>query len=116
MLCHLNDAYLFSLGRRSVAELKAPLPKAVFKLLALRVPLRWPRGFTAPPEIAQEQGGTAPGQFEQDRAALLASVNEFCTNLPQHCLRHPYFGKMTADDWMRWGYLHADHHLRQFDR
>jgi hypothetical protein len=29
---------------------------------------------------------------------------------------HPMFGGMTAKDWMRWGYLHADHHLRQFGR
>ena len=26
------------------------------------------------------------------------------------------WGKMSARDWMRWGYLHADHHLRQFGR
>jgi hypothetical protein len=26
------------------------------------------------------------------------------------------FGPMTEKDWMRWGYLHADHHLRQFGR
>ena len=29
---------------------------------------------------------------------------------------HPMFGPMTPEDWMRWGYLHADHHLRQFGR
>ena len=29
---------------------------------------------------------------------------------------HPMFGPMSAADWMRWGYLHADHHLRQFGR
>ena len=116
MLCHLNDAYLFSLGKRAVAELKAPLPRPVFKWLALRVPLRWRPGFPTPPELAQDQGGTAPSQFEQDRMALLASLSEFSTALPQPCLPHPYFGKMTAHDWMRWGYLHADHHLRQFGR
>jgi hypothetical protein len=27
---------------------------------------------------------------------------------------HPMFGVMTVGDWRRWGYLHADHHLRQF--
>jgi hypothetical protein len=27
---------------------------------------------------------------------------------------HPIFGPMSAAAWMRWGYLHADHHLRQF--
>jgi hypothetical protein len=27
---------------------------------------------------------------------------------------HPIFGQMTEKEWMRWGYLHMDHHLRQF--
>ncbi|HEV2663419.1 MAG TPA: DUF1569 domain-containing protein [Blastocatellia bacterium] len=27
---------------------------------------------------------------------------------------HPYFGAMSESQWMRWGYLHCDHHLRQF--
>ncbi len=29
---------------------------------------------------------------------------------------HPYFGNLTKWEWMRWAYLHADHHLRQFGR
>jgi hypothetical protein len=28
--------------------------------------------------------------------------------------RHPLFAEMSERDWMRWGYLHVDHHLRQF--
>jgi len=28
--------------------------------------------------------------------------------------RHPLFDEMSERDWMRWGYLHADHHFRQF--
>ena len=27
---------------------------------------------------------------------------------------HPFFGDMSEAEWMRWGYLHCDHHLRQF--
>jgi hypothetical protein len=27
---------------------------------------------------------------------------------------HPLFGRMSDADWLRWAYLHADHHLRQF--
>ena len=30
--------------------------------------------------------------------------------------RHPIFLDLTQTQWMRWGYLHADHHLRQFGR
>jgi len=27
---------------------------------------------------------------------------------------HPLFGPMSETQWLRWGYLHVDHHLRQF--
>jgi hypothetical protein len=27
---------------------------------------------------------------------------------------HPIFGAMAKEEWHRWGYLHLDHHLRQF--
>jgi hypothetical protein len=27
---------------------------------------------------------------------------------------HPLFGAMSAAAWLRWAYLHLDHHLRQF--
>jgi hypothetical protein len=27
---------------------------------------------------------------------------------------HPIFGRMSDAAWLRWGYLHMDHHLRQF--
>ena len=28
--------------------------------------------------------------------------------------RHPLWGRMSEWEWGRWGYLHTDHHLRQF--
>ena len=28
--------------------------------------------------------------------------------------RHPIFGRMSQRAWLRWAYLHMDHHLRQF--
>jgi hypothetical protein len=27
---------------------------------------------------------------------------------------HPLFGGMSDGAWLRWAYLHIDHHLRQF--
>ena len=44
-----------------------------------------------------------------EKMERLATWNRFAPS-------HPMFGPMTAADWMRWGYLHADHHLRQFGR
>ncbi len=51
--------------------------------------------------------------FNHDRAALVAALNRFCDQLPQPVLQHPIFGPLTEGDWWRWGYLPADHHLRQ---
>jgi hypothetical protein len=28
--------------------------------------------------------------------------------------QHPIFGPMSRSAWLRWAYLHMDHHLRQF--
>jgi hypothetical protein len=27
---------------------------------------------------------------------------------------HSFFGRLSRTEWLRWGYLHMDHHLRQF--
>ncbi len=68
-----------------------------------------------PPEINQQIGGTPPADFAADRATLLAKLDQF-TRSSGPWSPHPIFGTMTTAEWMRWGYLHTDHHLRQFGR
>jgi hypothetical protein len=116
MMCHLRDACWVGLGEKKVAMVAIPMPRPVMKWLALQVPLHWPHGLKSPPEVAQDVDGTPPVEFESDRAALLSAVDQFCRQLQEPCVRHPFFGHMTIDDWWRWGYLHTDHHLRQFGR
>jgi hypothetical protein len=116
MLLHLTDAFRCSLGERTIAPFRSlPLPRPVFKWVALRFPAKWPPGVPTPPEIDARIGGTPPGEFESDRIVLLEQLDRFARAsgpLPPH----PIFGPMTHADWMRWGYLHSDHHLRQFGR
>jgi Protein of unknown function (DUF1569) len=116
MICHLRDSFWVGLGEKKVAMVSTPVPRAVMKWLALQVPMQWRPGFKSAPEVAQDVDGTRPVEFERDRASLLSAVDQFCIRLPEPCLPHPFFGDMTARDWWRWGYLHADHHLRQFGR
>ena len=68
------------------------------------------------PEIDQHGGGgTPPADFEVDRALLLHLVERFTAKLPDFKFApHPMFLEMNEREWMRWGYLHSDHHLRQF--
>jgi hypothetical protein len=63
--------------------------------------------------MEQGVGGTAPAEFLEDRQKLTELIGRF-TNDRFQWSEHPIFGAMSEKDWMRWGYLHCDHHLRQF--
>jgi hypothetical protein len=116
MVCHLCDSYKVALGEKSVSMATGFLQQTVIKLLALRLPAKWPKGSPTRPEVEQGLGGTPPVEFEKDRAELISALNRFCSGDLKLEIPHPFFGTLTRQEWMRWGYLHADHHLRQFRR
>jgi hypothetical protein len=115
MVCHLNDSFQGVMGGRTLSPATGPLQRTVMKWGALYLPIEWPKGVPTRPEVEQGVGGTPPGDFSRDRAALVASIQRFCCpNRPFAWSPHPIFGPMTERQWLRWGYLHTDHHLRQF--
>ncbi|HSU30290.1 MAG TPA: DUF1569 domain-containing protein [Bryobacteraceae bacterium] len=116
MICHLRDSYCIALGERTASPATGLIQRTLIKGIALWVPVKWQKGYATRPEVEQGKGGSLPGEFEADRRALESVFHRFCDYLPQPCLPHPVFGPMKAQDWWRWGYLHADHHLRQFGR
>ena len=114
-LCHLSDSFLGVTGRKQAADRSNPFSRSVMKAVALYVPAKWPKGVPTMPEVDQEIGGTRPVDFEQDRKKLVALIEEFARPEQRwETYRHPAFGCMRADQWQRWGWLHVDHHLRQF--
>jgi hypothetical protein len=115
MICHLNDSFLAVTGRRPVSMATGPLQRTALKWFALYGPLPWPRGYRTRPEIDQQQGGTRPTDFASDMAQLEALVEMVTTETTCfHGRQHPIFGPMSESAWLRWAYLHMDHHLRQF--
>jgi hypothetical protein len=115
MLCHLNDSFRLGLGEKAARDASTLLHRTVVKWIALRAPLRWPPGIRTRPEVDPQNQGTQPVDFVSDLAALQATLDRFCAEPGRlEGRRHPLFGCMPAGDWLRWGYLHADHHLRQF--
>ena len=116
MVCHVYDSYRVALGEKSVSVAAVRVPRPVYKWLALQLPMKWPKGVPTRPEVEQGVGGTVPAEFAADRADLLSVLARFCETNSNLSLSHPIFGEMTSEDWLRWGYLHADHHLRQFGR
>ncbi len=115
MICHLTDSFKAGTGDKSVSSTGNVLHRHPLKWLALYLPVAWPHGVPTRPEMNQEIGGTRPVEFERDRSELLELIERF--SRPQRDFDwhpHPLFGLMADRDWYRWGYLHVDHHLRQF--
>jgi hypothetical protein len=115
MVCHLADALRMALGQKPVSHVPGLLNRTIVKWIALYAPLRWPPGILTRPEIDQELAGcTKPGDFTGDVRQVEALVALMTPRPDFNWPPHPIFGTMSEGDWMRWGYLHMDHHLRQF--
>jgi hypothetical protein len=114
-ICHLSDSFKSKLGEKENSAANNLFTRTVVKWIALYAPLPWPQGIKTRPEMDQEINGTPPDDFERDRAQLVALIERFTA--PAKIAEfhpHPFFGDMSEVEWMRWGYLHCDHHLRQF--
>jgi hypothetical protein len=116
MICHVSDAYLGVMG-----EVPMEIPRGfslwpAMKYITLYAPMRWPKGVPTRPEFDQAAGrGTPPAHFESDVRKLVHTMDRFARRPRDFQFRpHPMFKVMSEAQWMRWGYLHPDHHLRQF--
>ena len=113
MVCHLSDSFLAVTGQKDVSMAVDLLQRTIVKWIALYLPLRWPPGIRTRPELDQHVGGTRPARFAEDVARLQQLVEHVTSAEPRWHV-HPRFGRMSDAEWLRWAYLHMDHHLRQF--
>jgi Protein of unknown function (DUF1569) len=113
MICHLTDSFLVAFGEKQVSSATGWYQRSIMKWGALYLPAPWPKDIATRPEIDQVAGaGTPPANFELDKETLRAATMRFVQF--REFAAHPFFGEMKTGEWMRWGYLHMDHHLRQF--
>ena len=115
MVCHCIDAILVGLGEKKVGMVKTPLPRFLLKWIVLYAPLKWPKNVPTGAPIDPLREGTKPGEFSVDVAELQRVIHRFVLSKKQDAgMTHPFFGPLSDAEWLRWGYLHQDHHLRQF--
>lgn len=115
MICHLSDALQISMGEKQAKPVSNWFSRSIFKWAGLWFPTQWPHGVRTVPECEARAGGTKPGAMEKDLKELREALDRFTQQPRGYELKsHPIFGPMNEKEWMRWGYLHMDHHLRQF--
>ncbi len=112
MLAHCQQPLRVATGE---LPLKRSLIGFLFGRLAkkkLLAPAPWKPGLPTAPEFKIE----GQRDFAKEKLALLDIVRRFgkagpggITKLP-----HPFFGRLTTDEWQALQWKHLDHHLRQF--
>jgi len=115
MVCHLTDSFKALTGEKPVSSKSNLVSRTAVRWIASYPPLRWPHGVPMRPEMDQNQGGTQPVEFicdVNDLELMIGRGSSAPRDFQWH--RHPLFDEMSERDWLRWGYLHTDHQLRQF--
>ena len=115
MLCHLADACRVALGERDAAPGAMPAAKRHFvRLVAFHTPLPWPRNLHTMAEVDPARQGTRPGDFDADLRTAIELLTRVATDSGIDGHPHPMFGPLSRREWLRWAWMHTEHHLRQF--
>lgn len=118
MLCHLADAFIVLQQDNMPAKPPNIFKKSQQKLLttiAIYSGIPAPRGIQTAPAVDQEKFGTAPTEFYEDKQRMIAAMHQYSAKdrSYENCY-HPIFGELSPKHWQCFGYLHVDHHFRQF--
>jgi hypothetical protein len=115
MVCHLRDACHMAMGHTRVQAMDSRRGRTLIKWVALYLPVRWPQGIPTLPELDQRLSPSPGPGFAADVDGVVALLEEMAGKDRSFVWPpHPIFGPMSRAAWLRWGWLHADHHLRQF--
>jgi hypothetical protein len=112
MFAHLCETYKSSMANQ---PLKRSFIGIVFGKIAKRS-FTGEKGFKPGLPTDKNFVITESRNFEKEKENLLRLIRQFSEGGPtvvsKH--KHPFFGKMTVDEWNALMYKHTDHHLRQF--
>ncbi|MDP4261042.1 MAG: DUF1569 domain-containing protein [Bacteroidota bacterium] len=110
MLAHLQVPIGVAEGTRTLkrtffARLVGPLVKSV---IYNEKPFK--RGLPTDPSFVMTG---SEKDFETEKQKLLSMINNF-TEVNMVNEIHPFFGRMTKEQWSKGTWKHLDHHLQQF--
>jgi len=114
MLSHLVQTAEWPFVDSGVPDRSNLFTRTIVKPLVIYV-LPMPKEVKLPAEADQLQNGRPPQGLEADRKLVIEALHKLGTLPKTHdCREHPYFGKLTPNQWALIAHKHIDHHLRQF--
>lgn len=111
MLCHCNKTNQAILEGQE-AELRPTFKQRILKIAVLQVIQRLPKGVKSKSIYLQQANQIL--EFEEEKNKFIATVIRFKNYKGVLNAAHPYFGKLSTQEWGRFAAIHVDHHLRQF--
>jgi hypothetical protein len=116
-LAHCTSGLQMAMG--TINPKRAPFPARILGPLIKPLvfgndkPLR--RNSPSAPELFLTDSTTS--HFDNERTQLITTIDSFVTRNSACCSQHPhpFFGRLTPQQWAILMYKHLDHHLRQFD-
>ena len=113
MLHHLNLATGSAFGYFTLPNESNVLSQTLFKWLMVDLLSIQPKGLQLPLNFKIPQSERF--SFEEEKNLLLEIINKACNSISTvNWSPHPYFGKMTDNQWGRLLTVHIDYHLKQF--
>ncbi|MGQ7946928.1 DUF1569 domain-containing protein [Flavobacterium sp. WC2509] len=110
MLKHANETIIVAFGETQV--------KVNFVLRLLGRILKknaFNSGFGKNSPTAKEFIFTGQYDFDESKTELIKNFNRFTEGTQSiTVMNHPFWGKMTYEDWNKLMWIHIDHHLKQF--
>ena len=112
MLAHCKEAFKVPLSEKKIPRIFLGLLLGWMMKSKLYNDDPWKKNLpTAPNFIIRDER-----DFIMEKDALTTLVNKFYAAGPSGISKypHPFFGKLTPEQWGKSMYKHLDHHLKQF--
>ncbi len=112
MMAHAQEPLKVATGK---LKLKQSLIGVLFGKMAKKQLLK-PEPFKKNLPTAPEFKVKDERAFDTEKQHLIDLINDYVKNGPKGITSdaHPFFGKMTIEEWDALQWKHLDHHLRQF--
>ncbi len=113
MLKHCNEVLMVAMGKKKV---KRNIFGVLFGKMVLKSIVKNDKPLKKNAPTAPEFTIKETPDFHKAKMELISTIHELQQKSAQDFenFRHPFFGRLTSQQWNILQYKHLDHHLRQF--